>query len=346
MTKKNSIEKVNDINNFDTIQNELNDELVTKKKKDKSENPYYLFVTFVIKRLREDKLYLISFIITLLTVIVFSIFKVQDAEGYYEKNKPVNNASVSTNVDNSNKSDVTLELDVSDYVGIYSKEFSLESSLVLSDTCSINSYKLVYQVKKDKSIIKYFVNDCVGNIKIWSDKLDYVSNGGARYISANDINFLFSTNHMKEAYGDTFNIDDDISSIKEKKLLKDYDTSFLGTNIILHGNKELIAIKGNKVSFKLTDNYVSNGGGLDKLVYKSSIKNQYNFIVFANEENANCYGAASITVPTFNDGINYKIYTIKFNTEKDSFNDPKEIISRNKVDGCNLFNEDLETLKE
>lgn len=346
MTKKNEAEKNNGINNFDSVQNEINEELDTKKKKNKNENPYYLFFTFIVKRLKEDKLYLLSFIITLITVAIFSIFKVQDAEGYYEKNKPINNESVSTNVDNSNKSNVELELDVSDYVGIYSKEFSLESPLVLSDTCSINSYKLVYQVKKDKSIIKYFVNDCVGNVKIWNDKLDYVSNGGARYISANDINFLFSTNHMKEAYGDTFNIDDDIGSVKEKKILKDYDISFLGTNIILHGNKELVAIKGNQVGFKLTDNYVSNGGNLEKLVYKSSIKNQYNFIVFENGEEGNCYGAASVTVPTFTDGANYKIYTIKFNIEKDSFNDPKEIISRNKVDGCNLFNEDLETLKE
>jgi hypothetical protein len=41
------------------------------------------------------------------------------------------------------------------------------------------------------------------------------------------------------------------------------------------------------------------------------------------------------------DDLLYKIYTIKYDIDTNSFNKPKEVLSRNKSAGCSVFDEDL-----
>lgn len=317
-----------------------------KEKKEKKKKTYYLFFSAVINRFKEDKLYLLSFIITIVFIVIFSLYKVYDAEGLY-KNKKDTNDIVDNNVTPTVSTDLKVddELDVSDYVGIYSREIILDSPVQLSDTCSVTTYKFIYQIKKDKSISKYFMNDCLGTYLIWKNELSYVSTGGARYISANDINYLFSTTNMKEVDGDAYKLESDITSVKENKKYKKVETSFDGDRLILMAYNNLFLINENKIEFELNSEYLNNGGDLEQRVYKTDTENTYKFVVFSNEENKSCYKTGEISASEFVDGSLYKIYSIKYDSDEHKFNTAKEIISRDKSAGCDVLDEDLLTLK-
>lgn len=336
------------------VQEEINKELLKankEKENKKNKNATYLFFTFFIKRLKEDKLYLFSFLVTIAFFSIFSIKKLEETEGYYDRkheNSPQENAVIPTindKTESSTKGETTItdDLDITDYVGIYSREIVLTSPLVLNDVCSINDYMILYQIKKDKTITKYLKNDCLGTIKIWSDSLKYVSSSGARYISANNINFLFSNNNMKEVDGETYKIDD-LNAIKENRKNKEIETYFYDNNIALMTKKDLVLLKGANISYKLSEKFSLNDN-IEQLVYKASNKNQFNFIVF-QEKNKTCYSDEEIKKSDFNDEENYKIYTIRYDSSTELFSEEKEIVSRKKSDGCEKYNEDLEYLKE
>lgn len=342
------IDKKNDVKKNKSETNKNNKSLKDKKK---NNNGTYLFIKAFIDKIKEDKLYLFSFIVTVVFLCLFSFNKLKETEGYYDKRN--NNESASSTVtptvdkdlgNDSSKNDD--ELDVSNYVGIYSREVTMSSPIVVDETCSITSYKLVYQIKKNKTISKYLINECLGTIKIWDDSLEYVSSGGARYISANSINYLFSANNMKEVDGETYKLDDDISTIKINEKRDDIDIVFDGDNFIISSNKDLILVKGNIISYQLSSNFKNVGGALDKIVYKSSTKNTYKFIIFSNDESKNCYTTEEISSEDFVDSELYKIYTIKYNEENDLFDSAKEVYSRNKSVGCDVYDEDLAFLEE
>ena len=296
--------------------------------------------------MKEDKLYLLSFLITVAFFAVFSLYKVHDAEGLYNHKKE-DTKTTENNVTPTVKEDLTVDdnLDVSDYVGIYSREVILDSPIVLSDTCSITTYKLVYQIKKDKSIAKYFMNDCLGTTLIWSDTLAYVSTGGARYISANDVNYLFSASNMKEVDGDAYKLDSDISSIKVNKKYKKVEISFDEDRIVLMSYDNLFLLHDNKIEFELNSEYPNNGGDLEQRVFKSETDDTYNFVVFSNEEEKSCYSTSDIADATFVDGTLYKMYSIKYDSDNNKFEKAKEIVSRDKSAGCDVLNDDLAALK-
>lgn len=67
--------------------NEIVNEEVSKKKK--SINKTDFFLTIFIKRLKEDKLYLISFIIIIMTVLMFSIYKVSESDGIFNSTNEI-----------------------------------------------------------------------------------------------------------------------------------------------------------------------------------------------------------------------------------------------------------------
>lgn len=336
------------------IQNEINKELLKVKKtkeKKKSQNATYLFFTFFVKRLREDKLYLFSFLVTITFFSIFSFKKLQETEGYYDRKQEnkltENNTTPTVNTPTENKKNettITDELDISDYIGIYSREIVLTSPVVLNNTCTITDYKIIYQIKKDKTMTKYLMNDCLGTIKMWSDSLKYVSSSGARYISANNVNFLFSTTNMKEVDGETYKIDEEISTIRENRRQKDIENYFYDNNIILMSKDDLVLLKGSNISYQLSEKYKINKV-IDQIVYKSSAKNQFNFIIFIDSENKTCYSEEEINKEGFEDTENYKIYTIKYDAESGTFAPEKEIISRNKSASCTNYEEDLEELK-
>ena len=237
----------------------------------------------------------------------------------------------------------SLEVDVSDYIGIYSREVKLTEPIILNETCKIESYKFLYQVKKDKTITKYFMNDCAGTIKMWSDKASYVSSGGAKYISANKISYLFSPTSMKEVDGETYNIDNSITTIKENTN-KDNEVYFYDDNIVIKDKTNLVLLKGNTVLYNLNSNYPNNGGNVETRVYKAGATNQFNFIVFSNNDSKNnCY-------TEFNeddeDSLVYTIYSIKYNTSSNNFDEAKKILSRNKSEKCDNYDDDMKILSE
>ena len=323
----------------------LNDGVSNKEAKKDKKNPYSLFLSFVINRMKEDKLYLFSFIVTVVFFIVFSLYNISESEGLFNIKKEDEVVSSDTTKNDDSNLNATInsdDLDVSSYVGIYSREIILDTPLSIGDACVIDTYKIAYQIKKDKSISKYFINDCMGNIKMWDDKLSYVSTGGARYIGANDIYYLFASSSMKEIDGDTFKIDDDLSNIKEKMKLDNSEVFFEDKSIIIMTYDNLYLINDG-TGTDVLGIYKSSGGNLEKKVYKSDINKQFNFIVFSNDEKMNCYQAGD---ENFVDGSLYKIYTIKYNSNTNMFSTPKEIISRNKSAGCAVYEDDLKTLSE
>ncbi len=305
-----------------------------ENKKEKRINYFNVFIN----GLKSNKLYLLSFVITLLFFVISSVSRVKDSEGIFHFN--TNNDSNELNNDSGTQSvsaTVSDELDVTDYVGIYSREVTFSNSFKLN-TCTIDSYKILYQIKKDKSIFKYFYNDCIGTILIWNDELGYASSSGARYINSHDTNYLFGTESVKEVDGYAYKLDNSFTSLKENQKVNDLDISFYDSNIVLSLKDDLFVINGNSVSFHLNEAFENKGGNLDKRVYPKD--NEYQFIVFYNNEKKNCYD------DVLTDELNYEIYSLKYNSDDKKFNDYVKLVSRNKIDGCSLYKDDLKSLED
>ena len=152
----------------------IEEDTTTNKIKNKLNEHNFFFKNFL-EKLKVDKIYLISFLITLTFLSVTSVIKVKHADGYLNKNQTDINQK-------ENNNDTTLtpakdaeqeEIDVSDYVGIYSKEYILDNVITFGENCTVDSYKYIYQINTDGTISKYFNNSCIGTIKIWSDNYPY-----------------------------------------------------------------------------------------------------------------------------------------------------------------------------
>lgn len=314
--------------------NEIDSDKDSVKKK-KGFSLYSTFLSFFVKKMKEDKLYLLSFVIMVVFIISFSVYNISKAESLYNINKP-KEEEVKKAVD------VTEELDISEYVGIYSKEYKLDEKILYNDTCYIDSYKIVYRIKSDKMILKYFVDDCVGTVLMWSDSVSYLDNGEAKYVSANGLNYLFSVNGMKEVNGDSYFIDEDIKSIKHNQKYGSSNINFSGNKIIIVSKNDLVLVSGSNVEYKLSSEYELKTKFLDKVVYESLNEElTYKFIVFEKDLDASCYENEFIQSDTFVDGEMYRIYSISFDQKNEKFNSVKEIISRKKSDGCSVFDQDL-----
>lgn len=353
----NTKENTKAIKNIDTQEYlEVVDVIDTKQEKLKNavkkskNNSAYQFILHFIKRLKEDKLYLFSFIITVVFLAFFSLKALEDTEGYYDrksKEQENNKVTVPTDPTITNpgaeepaKSD---DVDISNYIGIYSREITLTEPLTIDSTCKIDSYKYVYRIQSNKTITKYLTNSCLGTIKIWSGTLTYVSSGGARYISANNINFLFSASSMKEVDADTYKLDEDIDTIRENNKKPNINTYFYNNNIILKTTKDLIHIKGNSTNYVLSEKYNTNTPLLEETVFKATNDNVFRFIAYDSEtEEKKCYKEGEVT----EEKSLYKTYSIKFNEETSSFNKEKEIVSRNNTVSCETLNEDITSLSE
>ena len=315
---------------------------VLPKKKEKKNSNAYLFGKAFGERLRSDKLFLISFIITLSFLCFVSYRMLRNSESSYPGlvNRLINSDSEEIQTSEDNKATVVIdeELDISDYVGIYSREINLSESISLSDSCVMESYKYIYQIKKDKSITKYLFNECLGIVSIWSDKLDYVTIGDVKYIGTSDYHFLFSGTSMREADGDTYKIDDSITSVREKNLIKNLNVDFVDNSVIFSNPNNIVLMRGNSIIFDLNKDYSNNGGNLDQRVYRLK-KNYYKFIIFENGESVNCYENNNT------DSVVYKIYSLSYDEEKTTFKNPEELIARKYSDGCSNWQDDLSVLK-
>lgn len=310
-----------------------------------------LFVVKFWNKLKEDKLFLLSFIITITAFTVFVLNKVSSVnkEALNDNNK--NNIYVETedgidtnDLSNTTESDISLK----GYVGIYSREVSLDNSLNLSDSCKIESYKIIYNITKDNKIEKYFYSSCIGTIKLWEDGVTYTEDGGVRYITSNNTFFKFSNDNIKEIKDDKtlkYDADFSINGINENvELSDDIKIYFYGENIVFLKNDNLLLLSGKEILFNANEKYVNNGGNLDKRFYKSKSKYQFNFIVFNNKENVVCYDALEEN-GIFADGELYNIYSIDYDPEKGKFEEPVLLVSRNKMNSCKYYDEDLKKLK-
>lgn len=328
----------------DIDKNIIEEEDTFKLIKQKLVDHNYFFVNFYHK-LKVDKLYLISFLITLVFFGIIGTIKVKEADGYYDKK------NASAKVDASS-TDTTLtpaeeakddKVDVTDYVGIYSKEYILDNVINFGENCSVDSYKYIYQITSDGKITKYFQNSCIGTIKIWSDEFKYNNTNGARYIGTSKMNFTFGTNKIKEVDGETFKTDTDISTITESKNIEELDITFYGASTVIMTNTNLLLLSKDKVSSPIDDKYTNNGGNLTKRFYKSSTEYQYNFIVFNHTVEDICNVDNKEIA---DDEIIYKTYSIRYDASSDNFLDAKEIVSRTKSDSCKNYKKDLANLKE
>ena len=138
---------------------------------------------------------------------------------------------------------------------------------------------------------------------------------------------------MKEVDGFTYKLDSS-ENMKENKKVKDVDLYFYDNNIVLLLNDNLVLVDGDTISYNLKDEYKSNGGNLDKLVYKMD-DYTYKFIVFSSGDAKSCYDSSN------DDSLNYTIYSITYDTDNKKFGNVKEIVSRKISDGCSLYKTDL-----
>lgn len=297
-----------------------------------------LFRAFFVK-MKSDKLYMLSFIITVLFLGAFSLYNIYESEGLYKVSKKEE--------EKIDVVDVTDELDISDYVGYYSKEYSLNRDIYYNESCSFDSYKIVYRIKSDNKILKYFVNDCVGTVLISSDSLSYLDDGSAKYVNANGRNYLFSATGMREIDGESYLIDKTIKSLKHDQNYGSSSVNFVNDDIIVSSVDNLYLIKKNKVDYVLSDDYILNTIFLDKSVYSSVEEDlTFKFIVFNKDLEFACYEEDYLISDSFVDGPSYTIYSISYNEKNGSFDKVKEIVSRTKSSGCIVFNSDLESLKK
>ena len=313
--------------NIDNINKEKKFSL--KEKIDPSNLQKIKWIKVFLNKIKTDFLYLLSIIIIVLFLLVTSVLKVKDSDGYLSKNKD----NESTNVV------LKEELDITPYVGIYSYDVKLEESISLSNSCKLNSFKYVYEIEKDKTITKYLKGNCFGNIKIWDGTLSYVNNEGARFIGTSDYSFLFANKTMKELDGNTYKKDSSISSISENNKLKDSEVYFYNNKFILLTNDDLYLIS-DMIEQRVSDNYKNNGGDLEKRFYKVDGELKFNFIVFENGENVNYYNEV------LEDGPLYKIYSIEYSDQEHILLGAKELISRNKLNSFSFYEDDLKMLNE
>lgn len=305
------------------------EEKIEKKKKNNN-----LMIRFF-ENLREDKIYSIALIITIVFFSTMYLSKVKEADGIIKKQNS-NQTQNTTEIQEIEKE----ELDISDYVGIYSREVKLEEKLTINNTCQIDSYKYVYQIKKDNTINKYYYNTCVGSLLISSEKLDYFYDGNSKYIATDTTNYAFGTNQLVENSKTKYTIDEELFSIKELKKLSDVELYFYGNNIVYLTNNNLISTLETKITFNANKEYKSTSGNIEKRFSSSKSKYTFNFITFNTEDGKACYEDSDLEENA------YTIYSIRFDVNSNNFLEAKEIVARSKSDGCEYYETDLAKLKE
>lgn len=312
------------------VKNEVDEEVKNivndmKNMKTNSKNIILVFFNY----LKADRMYFLTFLITL-TFLGFNFTKNVD---FNVEDKKID--SLVHAVDAPEEK----ELNILDYVGIYSTDVKLDVPIKLNDVCILDSYKIVYQIKRDNTISKYFYNSCIGSYLITNESLDYIYNGTSKFIGTEYHSYLFGTNSIRETDGFTYYIDDDLFSIKENVKFDDIELQFYGDSIIFVTNDDLILNNGNNI-YSVSSNYTSNGGNLNKRFYVSKNKHQFNFIVFNN------FDAVSCSSDIATDEIGYTIYSIRYDVNSNNFLEAKEVVSRTKSDGCLNYLEDLKKLEE
>ena len=322
--------KIDENVKLDTSKDVLDLKNILSKKK----NYKILVLDSFIKRLKEDKLYLISFIITILAITIFSSNKVRDANGMFNSNK--NNNEVKEEVNEK----IDEKLDVTNYVGTYVKSIKLEKSFAYEDNCEITKYDLVYQIKSDNSINKYFNSECTGNVLIDSDTLGYVMALNTKNIGTTSNIYLFNNNKLNEIDGYTYTknnkyeIDEDINSLSSTNLI------FHRDKFIIYGANYLYFINGEEIETEI----VNSNSLLSKSIFRVGTTSDFKYIVYDKEETTTCYVPSLVIEVGFEDKESYSIYSISYDESISSFTEPKREVVRKRSDTCDTLNDDLASL--
>ena len=260
--------------------------------------------------LRHNKLYLLTFLITIFFIGSCVIKDINKSEGMITKqrnaNKVLKQVNKKTTTTNKNSND-----------GIYKTNLTLSRSISIG-ACDINEYSYLIEVKKNK-YTKYFSNDCVGTVLVGNIQSK---------INIKNKSFKLDNN--------TYNKDDTV----DLKITKsNIDINIYDDNILLLGDDNLVLLNNDSILYTSSDIYQNNGGKLTKRYYRKN--NTYKFIIFENNIEEDC--------PTISNKDNNKVYTIysiTYDINNNKLGDPVELVSRYSADLCNYYEEDMKLLQE
>ena len=275
-----------------------------KKENKKNVNPF-------IAKFRDNKLYLISFIITLCVLSYLMFFIMKHSDGIITKRNK-KQLEIIENIKKAKKAND----------GYYTHNVTLNKKVDIG-TCTIDSYSYIFEVKEG-IFTRYFSNNCLGVVKLGEET------------NINVVDYSFTTNNI------TYNKDASITSLIESNN-SSVSLYFYTDSIVMLSDVDLVLINNNKVSYINSENYINDGGNLSKRYYESENDDTFNFIVFYNKEEVPCYNDLS--------SINgkdklYDIYQIHYNNALGKFDSPKLMVSRINEDYCLNYENDIDILKQ
>lgn len=325
----------NKISKENVKSNDVKDSVDTKMVLPKRKSYKVLVISAFLQKLKENKLYLFSFIVTLIAFAVFSLDKVKSGDGLFggDSETKEEDKTVNALLDD--------ELKLSKQVGIYVKSFKLEDSIKYSDNCEFKSYDLVYEVKEDNQVNKYVQNKCLGTVLIYSDTLGYVKSENTKNIGSKSYIYVFKDTSMTELDGLTYKKDSSYTLNSDISKLDNTNLRFHGDKFVIENNNELYLISGKEIEYELI-----NKSLLDKSIYRVGDSNNYRYIVYNENETQTCYVKSSIEVDGFEDKNIYTIYSLKFDSDTLTFSEPFIEMVRNRSDSCDTLNEDLDNISK
>lgn len=307
------------------------DVLDIKKILPKRKSYKVLVLSSFLQQLKEDKLYFICFVITIFAFVVFSTNKVKEAEGAFTNND--NNTTKEVNVKLDDK------LDVTSYVGYYVKSYKLNKSFKYGNSCEVSSYDLVYEIKKDNSINRYIVNECLGTVLITSDTLGYVKGENTRNIGTKSHIYVFKDSKLTELDGLTYTKSNKYKMSSDVKDINNTALRFIEDKFIVHNSNELYLVNGKIIETEIITNNL-----LAKSIFRSGNTNNYKYISYNDGETEVCYEPYLVAAVDFEDKEAYTIYELEFDEENLTFKDPVVNFVRKRSDTCDTLNDDLTRL--
>lgn len=309
------------------------DILDIKKELPKKKSYKVLVLSSFIQNLKEDRLYLVCFIITVFAFSVFSSNKVKESEGAFTKKEDKVVEKSNTNTKTETKKEE--KFDVTSYVGTYVLTYKLDKTITYNDSCEVTSYDYVYEIKKDNSINRYIVNSCFGNVLISSDTLGYINSGNTRNIGSKKAIYMFKDNKLIEIDGLTYVKDNKYKIGNEVTRLVDSKLNLFKDKFIVLNSNQLYLVNGNKVEYELVPNTL-----LNKSIYKTS-DTTYRYFVYNTDEVNVCYEDIQIAEDGFEDKDIYYIYSIDFDTNNLTFKESVLEKTRKRSDGCQQLDDDI-----
>ena len=259
--------------------------------------------------LRHNKLYLLSFLITVAFFGACIVNDVIKSEGMITKQRNANKILKQVKKKSSNSKTTNND-------GVYKTNMTLSRTISIG-ACDINEYSFLIEVKNNK-YTKYFSNSCIGTV-LMNNITDNIS--------------IKNKSFKLDNY--TYNKDDSID-LKETK--SNIEVNIYKDNILLLGDDNLIVLNNDSIIYTSSDIYQNNGGKLTKRYYSNN--NTYKFIVFENNIEEDCS-----TVSSKDNNKVYTIYSITYDVYNNKLGDPVELVSRYNNDLCNYYEEDMKLLQ-